>query len=58
MLQKLKNENLGSLSLHKNLSYVEVHVSKSFLVTPSLASALYLMLLRFLGRDYAGVAIL
>ncbi|CAK8991884.1 unnamed protein product, partial [Durusdinium trenchii] len=33
----------------------EVHVSKGFLIAPSFASALYLLLLRFLARDYEGV---
>ena len=32
-----------------------VHVSLSFMFTPSLSSALYLLLLRFLHRDYAEV---
>lgn len=29
-----------------------VHISLSFMFTPTLASALYVMLLRFLHRDY------
>ncbi|CAE7892787.1 unnamed protein product, partial [Symbiodinium microadriaticum] len=33
----------------------EVHVSKGFLIAPSFSSAMYLLLLRFLARDYAGV---
>jgi hypothetical protein len=33
-----------------------VHSSRSFLQTPSLDSALYLLLLRFLARDYEGAA--
>lgn len=32
-----------------------VHVSLSFMFTPTLASALYLLLLRFLHRDYSQV---
>jgi hypothetical protein len=32
-----------------------VHVSLSFLQTPTLASALYLLCLRFLGRDHVDV---
>ncbi|CAJ1357241.1 unnamed protein product [Effrenium voratum] len=33
----------------------EVHVSKGFLIAPSFSSAMYLLLLRFLARDYGGV---
>ena len=33
-----------------------VHTSLSFLHTPSLAAALYLVLCRFLSRDYAAAA--
>ena len=33
----------------------EVHVSKGFLIAPSFSSAMYLLLLRFLARDYEGV---
>ncbi|CAL1133950.1 unnamed protein product, partial [Cladocopium goreaui] len=34
----------------------EVHVSKGFLIAPSFSSAMYLLLLRFLARDYEGVS--
>ena len=41
----------------KNKSFLyPIHASNSFLQTPTRASALYLMLLRWMSRDYGGVA--
>eukprot|EP00434_Breviolum_minutum_P036480 symbB.v1.2.032323.t1/scaffold3863.1/size49111/1 len=43
----------------KNKTFLyPVHASRSFLQTPTLASALYVMMLRWMNRDYGGVAAL
>ncbi|CAK9118523.1 unnamed protein product [Durusdinium trenchii] len=43
----------------KNKTFLyPVHASRSFLQTPTLASALYVMMLRWMNRDYRGVAAL
>ena len=39
-----------------HLSAPEVHASMSFLQTPTLASALYLLLMEWMSRDYGRVA--
>eukprot|EP00975_Prorocentrum_lima_P025188 5287674-Prorocentrum_lima.AAC.1 len=52
----LERNNLGWLSNCPVRHYFyPIHLSHAFLFTPTLASVLYLLLLRFLGRDYAGV---
>ncbi|CAE7601878.1 unnamed protein product, partial [Symbiodinium necroappetens] len=41
----------------KNKTFLyPIHASRSFLQTPTLASALYMMMLRWMHRDYRGVA--
>lgn len=47
--------NRKKIPLAERFFLYPVHVSFSFLLTKGLNSALYLMLLRFLHRDYASV---
>ena len=46
----------SSVSLQMPYFMYPVHVSISFLITPTLSAALYLLLLRFLHRQYSEVA--
>jgi hypothetical protein len=47
--------NYTDLPLSERFFLYPIHISLSFLLTKGLNSALYLMLLRFLHRDYATV---
>lgn len=49
------NEEWWKRAKNKTFLY-PVHASRSFLQTPTLASALYVMMLRWMNRDYRGVA--
>ncbi|CAJ1416719.1 unnamed protein product, partial [Effrenium voratum] len=51
------NEDWWARAKNKTFLY-PVHASRSFLQTPTLASALYVMMLRWMHRDYRGVAAL